>query len=276
MLLLGLTSAKSRPQLQLIRAELSSNGSSEPPSESPSKLSSHQIPRCLRVPLQLKGCTRTSSLVSPTTPSGASVLSAFLRTQHSTSTSGSNRRVPPPRGSSSPVHLGHPLLPPLAVWPIFLYEVFPHAEGRCPRIHVLWGSAFPSCGSTASSLCLSIRVRYVYGGGRMCFPVRDGWCLQVSHWIRLRFCPAVPRSLCLLGRPDVLSWPRLRTSSSPLLHSSILSFPICSYCASMLWTDTAFGVGGRSSTGLCGLVTTHVGFSSSQQGEERARIPAEF
>ena len=97
------------------------------------------------------------------------------------------------------------------------------------------------------------------GGGRMCFPVRDGWCLQVSHWIRLRFCLAVPRSLCLLGRPDVFSWPRLRTSSSPLLHSSILSFPICSYCASMLWTDTAFGVGGRSRTGLCGLVATHVG-----------------
>ena len=47
LLLLGLTSAKSRPHVQLIRAELSSKGSSEPPSESLSKLSSHQIPRCL-------------------------------------------------------------------------------------------------------------------------------------------------------------------------------------------------------------------------------------
>ena len=46
-LLLGLTSAKSRPHVQLIRAELPSYGSSEPPSESLSKLSSHQIPRCL-------------------------------------------------------------------------------------------------------------------------------------------------------------------------------------------------------------------------------------
>ena len=142
LLLLGLT-AKSRPHVQLIRAELPPKGSSEPPSESPSKLSSHQIPRCLRVPLQLKGCTGTSTLFSPTTPSGASVLGAFLRTRHSTSTSGSNRRVPPPRGSSSPVHLGHPLLPPLAVWLIFFCEAFPHAEGRCPRIHVLWQEVDP-------------------------------------------------------------------------------------------------------------------------------------
>ena len=44
LLMLGLMSAKSRPQVQLIRAEPSSNGSSEPLSESLSKLSSHQIP----------------------------------------------------------------------------------------------------------------------------------------------------------------------------------------------------------------------------------------
>ena len=77
MLMLGFASAKSHLHVQLIRAELSSNGSSEPLSESLSKLSSHQIPRCLRVPLQLEGCTRTSTLFSPTTPSGASVLCAF-------------------------------------------------------------------------------------------------------------------------------------------------------------------------------------------------------
>ena len=141
----------------------------------------------------------------------------------------------------------------------FLYEAFPHAEVRCLRIHVFCGSALPSSGSTASSLCLPIRVMFVHGGGRMCFPVRDGWCLQVSHCICLRSCPVVPRSLCLFGRPDVFSWPRLRTTSSPLLHSSILLIPTSSSCASMLWTDTAFGVGGRSRTGLCGLVATHHG-----------------
>ena len=50
LLMLGLTSsAKSRSHAQLIRAELSSNGSSEPRSESFSKLSSHQIPHCLDI-----------------------------------------------------------------------------------------------------------------------------------------------------------------------------------------------------------------------------------
>ena len=34
---------------------------------------------------------------------------------HSTSASGPNRRVPPPRGSSSQAPLGHPLLPALAL-----------------------------------------------------------------------------------------------------------------------------------------------------------------
>ena len=45
LLTLGFTSAKGRSHLQFIRAELSSNGSSVPHSESFSKLSSHQIPR---------------------------------------------------------------------------------------------------------------------------------------------------------------------------------------------------------------------------------------
>ena len=61
---------------RILRAGLSSNGSSESYSDSLSKLTSHQIPRCfvLRVPLQLKGCTRSPTMCSTTTPSGASVL----------------------------------------------------------------------------------------------------------------------------------------------------------------------------------------------------------
>ena len=47
--LLGRMSAESLPQVQLIRAELTSNGSPESRSESTSKLSSHQIPRSPRV-----------------------------------------------------------------------------------------------------------------------------------------------------------------------------------------------------------------------------------
>ena len=63
-----------RPFGRILRAEPSSNGSSESLSDSPSKLNSHQIPPRLRVPLQLKGCTGSSTLCSSTTPSGASVL----------------------------------------------------------------------------------------------------------------------------------------------------------------------------------------------------------
>ena len=122
-----------------------------------------------------------------------------LRAQHSTSTSGSNRRVPPPRGSSSQAHLGPPLLLPLAVWLSFLYEAFPHAEGRRPRIHIFCGSALPSSGPTSSFLKSPMRVDYLYGGGRMCFPVRDCRCHQDSHCICQHSCPFVPRSLCLLG-----------------------------------------------------------------------------
>ena len=140
-----------------------------------------------------------------------------------------------------------------------LYEASPHAEVRRLRIHVSCGSALPSSASTSSFLRLPMREYYLFGGGRMCFPVRDGRCLQASHCICHRSCPVVPRSLCLFWRPDVFSWPRLRTTSSPLLHSSILLYPTCSTRASMLWTVTAFGVGGRSRTGLCGLVATHLG-----------------
>ena len=49
MLTLGFTCAESLSHAQPIRAEHASNGSSEARSESTSKLSSHQIPRCLRV-----------------------------------------------------------------------------------------------------------------------------------------------------------------------------------------------------------------------------------
>ena len=224
LLTLGFASAKSHPHVQLIRAELSSNGSSEPPSESPSKLSSHQIPRCLRVPLQLKGCTRTSSMFSPTTPSGASVLVLVLSTQHSTSTSGSNRRVPPPRGSSSPVHLGHPLLPALAVWGF-----------SCTRRLLMPRCA--ACGSTllwvrspffdfyvillesAYALVLPVRERTdVLSRPRL--PVASRIAFGISSF--LSGCSA--ESFCTRAAGRV-SRPRLRTSSSSLLYSSIRSFP---------------------------------------------------
>ena len=96
------------------------------------------------------------------------------------------------------------------------------------------------------------------------------------------------------GRTDVLSRPRLQVSFSIALHISSLlpgcsaeplstgaagrvfpaataynfkstavalfcCFLLSSSCASMVWTDTAFGASGCSRTGLCGLVATHFG-----------------
>ena len=150
LLLLGLVSAKSHLHVQLIRAELSSKSSSEHLSESLSKLSSHQIPRCLESegPLQLKGCTRSSSSHHQRLRGLQCSVRSF-RTQHSTSTSGSNRRDPPPRGSSSPAHLGPPLLPPLAVWPFYFTR-----RSLMPRC--------AACGSTVPvdplSLLLDLRL----------------------------------------------------------------------------------------------------------------------
>ena len=220
LLLLGLTSAKSRPHVQLIRAEHPSNGSSEPLSESLSKLSSHQIPRCLRVPLQLKGCTRTSSLFSPTTPSGASVLCACslhsalhfdLGVELACSAAA---RVPPRRPS-----LGIPFWLRLAVLVFLMYEAYTSCRGcaasgptlawvrspffigystSCVSVRLFArsmgsgadGRAFPSAVdfvychrmSSTSSLCLVFRGVPVHRGGRTCFPTATRVHLHEVHF----------------------------------------------------------------------------------------------
>ena len=214
---------------------------------SSSELSSHQIPRSLgsEGPLQLKGCTRTSCLFSPTTPSGASVLSALFShsalhfdfgVEQACSAAARVLLACPSRASLSSASSRSAFLP---------YEAFPHAEERRLRIRASYGSALPSSGPTSSFLSSSMRVKYLLGGGRMCFPVRECRCLPESHCIFHRSCSLVLRSLFLPGRPDVFSWPRLRTTSSPLLHSSILLISTRSSCASMVWSDTVFGVPGR-------------------------------
>ena len=206
LLTLGLMSAKGRSHDQLIRAELLSNGSSVPHSESFSKLSSHQIPRWF----DIEGTTTAIGLyaniyfvLTHYAFGGRQCFVRSLRIQHSTSTSGSNRACSaaarvllaspsraPPSSCSSP-----------SAFPS--YEAFPHAKVRRLRIHVSSGSALPSSGPTSSSLCSSMRAMYVQGGGRMCFPVRDCRCLPGSHSISPRFCPVVPRSRFAPGRPDV-------------------------------------------------------------------------
>ena len=179
--------------------------SSEPLSESLSKLSSHQIPRCLgsEGPLQLKGCTRTSTLFSPTTPSRASVLSAFL--SHSAlhndigaelACSAAARVLLACPSRASPSSASSPSA-------FLLYEAFPHAEERRLRIHVSCGFALPSSCPTSSFLESPMRGNYLYGGGRMCFPVRDCRCLPGSHSISPHSCPVVPQSRFAPGRLDV-------------------------------------------------------------------------
>ena len=265
LLLLGLMSAKSHPHVQLIRAELSSRSSSEPLSESSSKLSSHQIPRCLRFegPLQLKGCTRSSTLFSSTTPLGASVLSAFFShsalrfdfgVEQACSAAARVLLACPSRASPSSAS---------GCLAFLFYGAFPHAEVRRLRIHVSCGSALPSSGPTSSFLSSSMRVKYLLGGGRMCFPDRDCRRRPESHCIFHRSCLPVPRSLFLSGRPDEFSQSRLSTSTSPLLHSTILLISTSSSCASVAWMEHCLRGGdiGHSfrsskggSVGACALV----------------------
>ena len=114
MLTLGFTCPECPSQAQLIRAELSSNGSSESRSESFSKLSSHQIPRCL----DIEGTTTAKGLYAKLfyvlthyAFGGVSAqcvllaLSTPLRPRGRTGVF--RRREGPPRKS----RLGHPLLP---------------------------------------------------------------------------------------------------------------------------------------------------------------------
>ena len=113
----------------------------------------------LVAPLQLKGCTRTSSFCSTTAPSGGVKASSTFVLGLSTSTSRSSRRVPPPRGSP-------PRCPSLGVpfWlvqPFFgsSYQVTPHAEVHRLRTRLSAGSALPS------SLCIFFFVPLVYPRG---------------------------------------------------------------------------------------------------------------
>ena len=151
------------------------------------------------------------------------------------------------------------------------YEAFPHAEERRLRIRASCGSALPSSGPTSSFLSSSMRMQYLFGGGRTCFPDRDCRRLPESHCVFHRSFSLVLPSLFLPGRPDVFSWSRLCTSSSPLLHSSILLISTTSSCASVAWESTVYGwldwsfssklerwVSGCSRTGLCGPASTRL------------------
>ena len=165
-----------------------------------------------------------------------------LCTQHSTSTSGSNRRIPPPRGSSSQASLGHPLLLPLAVRPLFsLRRILTPRCAACGSIFpvvplsLLLVLRLPSC----ARLC----ARCTCTGADGCafpsatagvFQYRIAYVFALTRLFRGAFVYWVGRT-CFPGR----DW---RTTSNPLLHSSILLMSTSSSRASMVWSATVFGV----------------------------------
>ena len=176
-----------RPFGRILRAEPSSNGSSDPPSDSPSELSSHQIPRRLRVPLQLKGCTRTSYFeFTHYAFGGVCAMSALCTLALHFGFGAEQACSAAARVTSSPVHLGQPLLPALAVW-----------VSSCTRR--LLTPRCAACGSTLQWVCFPFKGFYVI------LPV-----LVYARDIR------VP------GRTDVFSRPRQRGSSCIALRMSSL------------------------------------------------------
>ena len=173
LLLLGLTSAKSRPHVQLIRAELPSKGSSEPLSESLSKLSSHQIPHSLgsEGSTTAKGLYAYSFFVLNHYAFGgvrAQALSVLVLST-STSTTESSWRVPAARVPPRSPCPGHPLRFSRAC-PLVTYEAFPCPVDSLPPTRLWYGSACPSSLPTSSLLQASMRGGYVFQGVRRCFP----------------------------------------------------------------------------------------------------------
>ena len=198
-----------RPFGLILRAEPSSNGSSDRPSDSPSELSSHQIPRRLRVPTTAKGlygkfyfefthyafggvCANECSLHFGTPLRLRGRAGVFRRREGYLLASPS--RTPPSSCSSC---LG-----------FLLYEAPPHAEVRRLRIHAPVGLLslqrllrHPSCARlcarctctgadgcvfpSATAWVFMHRIAYVialdrlfrgvvlHPGDRTCFPGRD-------------------------------------------------------------------------------------------------------
>ena len=156
----------------------------------------------LVAPLQLKGCTRTSSLSTSTTPPGASLCT--VRT-------GSNRRVPPPRGS----------LLAARPWAI------PSGSSSCSlvlptRRHLMPRSAAcgPVFGWVRSPFFVGyfflVQFAYVRGvrlpGQTDAFPVCVCLRLWRSCFVSPRSCLPVPPARKVPGRPDLS---RSRSSTSP-------------------------------------------------------------
>ena len=221
-----MTSAKSRLHDQLIRAELTSNGSSEPPSDKAFELSSHQKARrnFCRSRLQAELSSNPSCL-SPrgsTTAKGlyakfffvlyhydfggVSALCVLLALSTPLRPRGRVGVFRRREGPASQAPLGHPLLLPLAVLPLFSMRRILTPRSAARGSTLLW-----------------IRSPFF---GSYDFFLELVYSREVHEW----------------GRTDVFSRPRLSTTSSPLRGSPTLLMSTSSSRASMVWTDTVFGV----------------------------------
>ena len=153
-------------------------------------------------PLQLEGCTGTPTLSSTTTPSGASVLQVRFALWHSTSASGPNRRVPPPRGS--PPRCPSRAFPSSSVSSslLSLYEAF-----LIPRFVASW----PSSGVVHSPFFFGYVFFFAVLYARQVplpvqtdvFPVCGRLHLLPSCSVSPHSCVCVPRCLSVQERSDV-------------------------------------------------------------------------
>ena len=146
-----------------------------------------------------------------------------LCTQHSTSRFGAQQACSAAaRVTSSPVHLGQPLLPALAVW-----------VSSCTRR--LLTPRCAACGSTLQWVCFSLRgllrhpsrarlcARCTCTGADGCvFPSATAGVFMHRIAYVITLDPLFRGVVWHRGRPDVFSRSRLTTTSSPLLSSPTL------------------------------------------------------
>ena len=175
----------------------------------------------LRVPLQLKGCTGTPTLSSTTTPSGASVLQVHFALWHSTSASGPNRRVPPPRGLLPRCPSGAFPSSSVSSSPLSLYEAFPHSEVR--RLWaLLWSGPLSLLSWVRGLSCCPLCATGISSGA-------DGRVSRLRSTSPSAIVFSIPSLLCSCGRSDVFP-DRVRVRGQSLFV--LLSFHCSRVCGS--------------------------------------------
>ena len=223
-----------RASQTILRAELSSKPSSEGRSDKSSKLRAHQMalsearlvfflldslrvllpifPRFSQLgPLRRSGRTRTPSLCSTTTPSGASVPQGHLLFGAPLRLRGRLGVFRRREGHLLAAHLGPSLRPRLVLRFSSFTEAFPHSEVR--RLWALfWSGPLSLLLWVCVLFCGPLFATSTSSGadGRVS-RLRSSSCLQQSFSVSPHSCVRVPRSLSVQGRSDCVSRPRSST-----------------------------------------------------------------